>query len=221
MLEFLRGNVSDRKGRLFGCGCCRRAWHLFDPGDRLAVELAERMSDGEAEPSEGERLRQRIGWRRKGAAKYTVTDRVDQAAQAIRINAVESLVEEAGAVALKRALGARGATQQDVWKAAEDASGQARTEASSTAQRHFADLLRCIHGSLQFRLVSIDPFWLTSTVLALATGIYADRAFDRLPILADALQDAGCNNEDILNHCRGPGPHVRGCWVIDLLLGRE
>ena len=71
-----------------------------------------------------------------------------------------------------------------------------------------------------FRPVAIDPDWLTSTVVALARGIYDDRAFDRLPILADALQDAGCENADVLTHCRGDGPHVRGCWVVDLLLGK-
>ncbi len=48
-----------------------------------------------------------------------------------------------------------------------------------------------------------------------------DRAFDRMPILADALQDAGCDNLNILNHCRQPGEHVRGCWVVDLLTGRS
>jgi hypothetical protein len=71
-----------------------------------------------------------------------------------------------------------------------------------------------------FRPVAVDPTWLTSDALALATGIYQDRAFDRLPILADALQDAGCDNDDILNHCRQPGEHVRGCWVVDLVLGK-
>jgi len=71
-----------------------------------------------------------------------------------------------------------------------------------------------------FRPVAADPAWLTSTVIALAEGIYRDRAFDRMPILADALQDAGCANDNILNHCRQPGDHVRGCWVIDLLTGR-
>ena len=64
-----------------------------------------------------------------------------------------------------------------------------------------------------------DPAWRTSDVLALARGIYADRAFDRMPILADALQDAGCDNEDILSHCRDTKqPHARGCWVCDLVL---
>ena len=69
--------------------------------------------------------------------------------------------------------------------------------------------------------VALDPNWLTSTVVALARGIYEERAFDRLPILADALEDAGCDSADLLAHCRGDGPHVRGCWVIDVLLGKE
>src|SRR5262245_19189484 len=70
-------------------------------------------------------------------------------------------------------------------------------------------------------LPHIDPNWLTSTVVDLARGIYEERAFDRLPILADALQDAGCDNDDLLGHCRGPGPHARGCWVVDLVLGKS
>ncbi len=65
----------------------------------------------------------------------------------------------------------------------------------------------------------LDPSCLTSTVVSLAEGIHADRAFDRLPILADALQDAGCEDEDILDHCRTPGPHGHGCCVIDLVKG--
>jgi hypothetical protein len=81
-------------------------------------------------------------------------------------------------------------------------------------------LLHDITGN-PFRPVAVDPAWLTSTVVSLAEGIYAERAFDRLPILADALQDAGCDSADILDHCRGPGPHARGCWVLDLLLGKS
>jgi hypothetical protein len=88
------------------------------------------------------------------------------------------------------------------------------------AERSIIHIIRDIFGN-PFCPVSINPSWRTSTVLALATGIYSDRAFDRMPILADALQDAGCSNEDILNHCRGPGPHTRGCFVIDLLTGRQ
>jgi hypothetical protein len=65
-----------------------------------------------------------------------------------------------------------------------------------------------------------DSYWRTSTAVALATQMYDSRDFSAMPILADALQDAGCDNTDILDHCRGPGPHVRGCWVVDLVLGK-
>jgi hypothetical protein len=71
------------------------------------------------------------------------------------------------------------------------------------------------------RPVTFDPAWLTSTVVTFATQMYESRDFGAMPILADALQDAGCDSADVLDHCRGPGPHVRGCWVVDLVLGKE
>lgn len=75
-------------------------------------------------------------------------------------------------------------------------------------------------GPLPFRDIVCEPAWLTDTVRTLARGIYEQKAFERMPILADALQDAGCENEDVLNHCRDTAcEHVRGCWVLDLLLG--
>ena len=80
-------------------------------------------------------------------------------------------------------------------------------------------LLRDIIGSPS-RDVRLDRYWHTSTAVALAQSIYAERTFDRLPILADALEEAGCGNADVLAHCRGDGPHVRGCWVVDLVLGK-
>jgi hypothetical protein len=86
--------------------------------------------------------------------------------------------------------------------------------------RPLPGLLREIIGN-PFRPVTLDPAWLTSTVVALARGIYDERAFDRMPILADALQDAGCDSDDLLTHCRDPHQdHVRGCWVVDLVLGK-
>jgi hypothetical protein len=83
-----------------------------------------------------------------------------------------------------------------------------------------AELLRCIVGN-PFRPVAADPAWLTSTAVGLASAIYADRAFDRLPILADALEDAGCDNADVLIHCRSHPEHARGCWVVDLILEKS
>ncbi len=81
--------------------------------------------------------------------------------------------------------------------------------------------LREVFGN-PFRSDMCDESWLTSDVVALARGIYEEKAFDRMPILADALQDPGCANEDVLNHCRDASlAHVRGCWVLDLLLEKS
>lgn len=84
-------------------------------------------------------------------------------------------------------------------------------------------LILCVLGN-PFRPATVNPSWLTwndGTVRRIAKSIYDDRAFERMPILADCLEDAGCDDETILNHCRGEGPHVRGCWGLDLLLGKE
>ena len=86
-----------------------------------------------------------------------------------------------------------------------------------------SDLLRCIFGTL-FRPVVLNPLWLAwndGAIQKMAHVIYADRTFDRLPLLADALEDAGCTDSAILGHCRDGGEHVRGCWVVDLLLGKQ
>jgi hypothetical protein len=83
--------------------------------------------------------------------------------------------------------------------------------------------LRDIFGD-PFRTISVDSLWTEwndHTVPRLAQAIYDEYAFDRLPILADALEEAGCTDADILNHCRKPGEHVRGCWVVDLLLNKS
>jgi hypothetical protein len=69
--------------------------------------------------------------------------------------------------------------------------------------------------------VTLDPTWKTANVRDLAQAIYDERAFDRMPILGNALEDAGCDNQDILNHCRQPSVHARGCWVLDLILGKK
>ncbi len=95
-----------------------------------------------------------------------------------------------------------------------------RVESADKARATQGHLLRDIFGN-PLRPITLDLNWRTSTVVALAQGIYQERDFSAMPILADALQDAGCENADILDHCRGPGPHVRGCWVVDLVLGKE
>jgi hypothetical protein len=81
-------------------------------------------------------------------------------------------------------------------------------------------LLREVFGN-PFCPITFSPELRTDTALSLARQMYDSRNFSAMPILADALQDAGCDNDDVLAHCRGEGPHVRGCWVVDLVLGKE
>lgn len=104
-----------------------------------------------------------------------------------------------------------------------EAEGIAREAHYYLERKEQAVLLRDIFGN-PFRPVAIDPAWLAwndGTIRRLAESIYEERRFENMPILADALEDAGCRAQAILDHCRGPGPHVRGCWVVDLLTGRE
>ena len=103
--------------------------------------------------------------------------------------------------------------------------GEARADEFDSAayedeQTIQARLLHDIFGN-PFRPVTLNPPRLTPKLMTLAQAIYLDRAFDMMPILADALEKTGCDNQDILSHCRGPGPHVKGCWVVDLVLGKE
>ena len=133
-------------------------------------------------------------------------------------------------------LACNGAGSQSAWYAAAThpaiAARNAARSAQAGAAHHAllgseaaellaqAELIRDIFGD-PFRPVCVDPAWLTPGVVELAQGIYDDRAFDRMLVLADALEEAGCTDTGILTHCRAPGPHVRGCWVVDLLLGKR
>jgi hypothetical protein len=83
-----------------------------------------------------------------------------------------------------------------------------------------ASLVREVFGN-PFRPVSLDPSWLTSGAVKLAGAIYEEQAFARMPDLADELEKAGCADHEILHHFRGPEPHVRGCWALDLVLGKR
>src|SRR5262249_38268093 len=81
------------------------------------------------------------------------------------------------------------------------------------------ELVRCVFGAL-FHPTAFDPAWRTPAAVALARSLYEDRRFGDMPLLADAREEAGCADEAMLSHCRGPGPHVRGCWVVNAVLKR-
>jgi hypothetical protein len=98
-----------------------------------------------------------------------------------------------------------------------DSGFYASQTAEERAQSH---LLRCIIGTLPFRPICLDVAWLTGIVVWVAEAIYAERRWGEMGVLGDALEEAGCTEEELLSHCRGPGPHARGCWLVDALLGK-
>jgi hypothetical protein len=209
MLNARAERISDRKLRLFAVACCRRVWDRLPEGrHRDVVDLAERHAEGLLSQRVWQSARQTdlgVATHRTTAddvVGYVLHKDPRTAARATSGNASTLAVEEA------------------VLPAGPDRPRfQVYLPAQHAVLKEFAALLRCIAGE-RYRLPRLKPSWLTSDVVALARGIYDERAFDRMPILADALQDAGCDNDDILNHCRGSGPHVRGCWVVDMLLGK-
>jgi hypothetical protein len=200
MLEFLRGKASDRKLRLVACALARRVAHLTEVEEYArGLDAAEFTADG-GEPTEMRDCRRVLNDRQ--TAWFMSEDRRR-----------ESTVLFLGHAAMSHK------AFRDITKLLSWVRTSGRDDALRGELADSHGVVLDIFGN-PFRPVTHDPFWLTSTVLQLAEGIYADRAFDRLPILADALQDAGCEDADLLEHCRGPGPHVRGCWVVDLVLGK-
>jgi hypothetical protein len=213
MLVFLRGKVSERKSRLFACACCRLVWHLLPDHCRRLVEAVERYADNETRP--GDLAALFAGYHPHRAAAPGVPGG-NQAAEAVGHLGWQS----------RRGTDAGGErhwlTSGDVARSA--AESLAKSIPWREARRLERRLLQDICGPLPFRPVSADPSWLSwngGTVPKVAKAIYQERAYDRLPVLADALEEAGCTDQEVLEHCRGPGPHARGCWVLDLLLGKE
>jgi hypothetical protein len=98
--------------------------------------------------------------------------------------------------------------------------GRCSGEFGSPSRAEMRGLIRDVFGN-PFRPAALDAAWRTSPTVGLARSMYESRNFGTMPILADALEEAGCNNPDMLTHCREPGNHVRGCWVVDLVLGKS
>jgi hypothetical protein len=229
MLRFLKGKASQRKLRLFACGSSRRVWHLLETdASRAAIIAAEQFADGVISDAA---LAAAYSAAYDAHVRLSLARLRDEFGR--RRNPDDPLVR-ATQQRLNAAWAAACTAYRDVTGVASSASfctGMALTPEFCPyvkTVRHERKLmqawappdahsLRCIFGN-PFRSIIRIAGWLTSTVTGLAESIYEERAFDRLPILADALEDAGCTAEDILNHCRQPGVHVRGCWPLDLIL---
>ncbi len=205
MLTNLRSEAGDRKLLLFAVACCQRfRHHLEDERSRRVLDAAEGFAD--AEVTRGE-------FNEAGEHSENALDEIAES----RVVAYAA-AETAMTVAKDWYLAV---VQSAVWIAARDNPTAVWDEALHAAERsHQYQLLCCLIGPLPARPVALDPAWLTSSVVGVAHAIHDARAFDDLPILADALQDVGCDDAGVLGHCRGGGPHARGCWVVDLVLGK-
>jgi hypothetical protein len=224
MLDFLRTSATNRKLRLFAVACCRRVWHWMDDArSRKAVDVAEQYADGATQESE------RRATRRAALEAAGFGSDAEWAAQRVLAHRIADCLTNRGnnsahqggvPDAVVHEFGSR--ASGNAYRSGTDPEG-ARLAAEISERREQVILLRCVFGN-PFRPMILAPArlsWSDGTLVRLAKSIYEERTFDRLPILADALEDAGCDNADILAHCRGPGPHVLGCWVVDLMLGKE
>ena len=213
LLRAQRHRGNRRRWALYVCACCRRGWGLLtDPQARQAVELAERAAD--------------LGWRGRAARQLQVIFR-----------AAERRTWEGGApwTGDLAALAAYTAVDpfwsaprvlelltQALERTYDDVPPRGRRARRRAHREAWCGLLRDVLGNPD-RPAGLDPAWLTwggGLVAMLARRTYDERDFAALPVLGDALEDAGCADPELLGHLRGPGPHVRGCWALDLLLGK-
>jgi hypothetical protein len=207
MLALLGGEASQRRLRLFSAACCRRVWHLLEePAFRQAVEAAERFAEGRATSEEWE-----------AACQVTLHQQQDAGLSDDPLANARLWAADAACDLDRTSAVASGAAWAVAW-----ASGLPVEEAYDRERVVQCELLRCIFRDPLRSRPKIDPAWLAwgaGVVRKLAYQIRESGRFEDMPVLADALEDAGCGDEVLLAHLRGPGPHARGCHVVGLLLG--
>lgn len=222
LLQRRKRRPSARKQRLFACACCRRIWASLDGCCRRAVETAERYADDQVSRAElnhchdaamnAHRPRESKLQQLQRHARLTL-DSHDPVLIAKRAwDAVEGACRPAAALPGKTTLGAA--------QCAMLVRGE--TDALDEELAAQADILRDLVGDPFGGEGAVEPCWLAwndGVVARLARGIYEEHAFERMPVLGDALPEAGCRDEAVLEHCRSAIVHHRGCWVVDRLLG--
>jgi hypothetical protein len=195
MMGWLGASLSRRKRILFGCATARLVWdHVTRPANRAAIETAERRADGSLPRKAFADAWMALEWEPAMWTDWNI-------------------------VALTDGAPYREATREEQRMMTENPFQRAR----SVTHRLWSDALRDIVGD-PFHPVAIDPAWLAGNdgiAVKLAAAIYEERRFADLPVLADALEDGGCASAELLGHLRAPGTHFRGCWALDLVLGRS
>jgi hypothetical protein len=242
LIAFLNGRISKRKGTLYICAGLRCIWGLlYDEASREAVEVAERAADGLATKDELRESRYQAESPTFGydfsvrflrqfysdgnydlGVRRLIEMRVFTEADIREADiSEEKPLGELSTVA--RLSNAAHIAYHCICQTATGIDEHQINHLSKQVEWPGAWLLREVFGN-PFRPVKVSRKWLHwkhGTITALARGIYEDRAFDHMPILADALEEASCQDADILDHCRLANRHVRGCWVIDMLLGLQ
>jgi hypothetical protein len=222
MLDFLGSKVSKRKRRLLAVACCRRIWHLLeDEGARRAVETAESFADGLASKKQLSRACAKA-WK---LAIEVVSAEIEEGSPPLSAGRVGNPANAAAALAAEK-------VSENVFVHAALAPAQvalangefeSQEDACAAEYKCQAALIRDLFGN-PFRPVQFKPAWLESydgLIPKLVQAIYQERRFEAMPALAEALRDAGCQDEEILGHCHQRAEHVRGCWLLDELLGKD
>ena len=232
MLEFVRQRASARKVRLFAVACCRRVWASLEHEEfRDAVRKAESFADGIADRAEMLQAHEKarpifvtLHGKDNGPCATLTTSGFPSPPKSIWVRIADALDPPWWEDEMDKGdpLGPALVASEQAARAAGDLLGQKPVPdapARIAEAREQTDLVRCLFGN-PFRPRPASADWLTHDVRALAEGIYMERDFDRMPLLADVLEGAGCTNTDLIGHCRSGGEHARGCWSVDLLLDK-
>jgi hypothetical protein len=242
MLDLLGNEASERKLRLFAVACCRRIWDIIPSGlHQQAVQLAEQYADGEVSCEEYKTMLkalereyddsfleshaisdelERLRHFRYDTVSYQETTRWTLYRRwdipwVVSLQAAHLRAGGDEAFDLEHGLGKAGGMTNDE---RERAMGEWRFRFQQE-RAYQSRLLRDLFGN-PFRSIHVKATWLSDGVKRLARFVYEQRAYGEMPILADALEEAGCSEPKLLDHCRSAEEHVRGCWVIDLLLDK-
>lgn len=206
-----------RRLRLFAVACVREVWAYLPTDARSAVHVAERFAAGRATLDDLRAAAVRVSPRtatpagHAAAAAGWASAAVHPSTRRLMWDPAEAAREAAAGWALARSAPGSPTFPNPAWRVMFD-------NWWATHRAYQADLLRDVFPPPGTAL-AFDPNWRTTAVLELARTIAAAGDFAPLPVLADALEDAGCTADAILTRCRHPGPHVRGSWVVEMILG--